>query len=375
MCGMTLKERIQRNLMLLPGWRTDRKIVVIESDDWGSIRTPNKEALASLKKINPLIEDDLMTQLDSIESNTDLLALFEVLHSVKDKNNHPAIITANTIVANPDFDRIAASGFKLYFYEKFTNTLDLYPGRDNVKGLINEGMAENIYKPQFHGREHVNVKQWLSALQNGNKEILEAFRLKTFGMPLQNKLSKRNNLMSAFDYEDESGKSELNKIVIEGTNLFNEIFGFFSASFIATTYVWDTSLELTLKKQGIKFMQGIPYQYIPKPGADWYKRKFHFTGQKNNLGQIYLIRNAPFEPYMNKDNNDLVEECLQRIAMTFRWGKPAIIGSHRVNFIGSLNENNRTRNLKLLKQLLFQVVKRWPDVEFMSSDKLGELIR
>jgi hypothetical protein len=32
---------IVRNLANLPGWCTNRKIVVIESDDWGSIRMPS----------------------------------------------------------------------------------------------------------------------------------------------------------------------------------------------------------------------------------------------------------------------------------------------------------------------------------------------
>ena len=33
-----------RNLSNLPGWRTSRKIVVIESDDWGTIRMPSNKA-------------------------------------------------------------------------------------------------------------------------------------------------------------------------------------------------------------------------------------------------------------------------------------------------------------------------------------------
>jgi hypothetical protein len=28
-----------------------------------------------------------------------------------------------------------------------------------------EGMQNNIFKPQFHGREHLNYKRWLNALQ------------------------------------------------------------------------------------------------------------------------------------------------------------------------------------------------------------------
>ena len=370
---MSIKEELQRNLMLLPGWRTIRRIVVIESDDWGAIRTPDRKVLATLNKINPQVEKDLMTQLDSLESDTDLSSLFEVLQHVKDKNNRPAILTANTIVANPDFERISASDFKTYYYEKFTDTLKKYSGREQVFDLYRQGISGKLYQPQLHGREHLNVQQWLGALQNGNTELLEAFRYNTFGIPFSIKISKRNNMMSAFDFENEKETAGLEKIIEEGTDLFREIFGFTSTSFIATTYVWHSSLEPALYKHGIKYIQGIPYQYIPSPGEDWYKKKFHYTGQKNQFDQLYLVRNASFEPYMQK-NTDVVGECLQRINLAFRWGKPAIIGSHRVNFIGSLDETNRTRNLKQLKLLLSEIVKRWPDVEFMSTDELGDLI-
>ena len=40
---MTLKQTITHNLLNIPGWRTKRHIVVIESDDWGSIRMPSKD--------------------------------------------------------------------------------------------------------------------------------------------------------------------------------------------------------------------------------------------------------------------------------------------------------------------------------------------
>lgn len=370
---MSFKESVQRNLLLLPGWRTKRKIVVVESDDWGAIRTPDKNTLSALNRINPFVENDLMTQLDALESNEDIEALYDVLQSVKDINNRPAILTTNTIVANPDFESIAASDYKKYGYERFTDTLNTYPGRDRVMQLITEGIENQLYRPQFHGREHLNVAQWMTELQAGNNELLEAFRLKTFGIPLSAKVSKRNNLMSAFDYETTNDKLKLAEIIRDGATLFNEIFGFKSKSFIATTYVWDNEIEKILKECDVKYIQGIPYQYIPSPGDDWYKKKFHYTGQNNQYGQIYLVRNVSFEPYMQK-NTDIVGDCLQRINMAFRWGKPAIIGSHRVNFIGSLDEGNRTCNLKLLKQLLSEIVKRWPDVEFMSSDELGKLI-
>jgi hypothetical protein len=55
-----------------------------------------------------------------LANETDLKALFEVLHSVNDKNGNPAIITANTIVANPGFDKISDSDYQEYHYEPFT---------------------------------------------------------------------------------------------------------------------------------------------------------------------------------------------------------------------------------------------------------------
>ena len=36
----TVKSLITSKIINIPGWTTNRKIIVIESDDWGSIRMP-----------------------------------------------------------------------------------------------------------------------------------------------------------------------------------------------------------------------------------------------------------------------------------------------------------------------------------------------
>jgi hypothetical protein len=43
-------EKVKRYIQNLPGKTTKRKLVVIESDDWGSIRMPNKAVLNTLIK-------------------------------------------------------------------------------------------------------------------------------------------------------------------------------------------------------------------------------------------------------------------------------------------------------------------------------------
>ena len=65
---------------------------------------------------------------------------------------------------------------------------------------------------------------------------------------------------------------------------------------------------------------------------------------------------------------------MKDIAAAFRWHKPATISAHRLNFIGSLDKNNRDRNLNLFDSLLTDIQKNWPDVEFLSSVDLGHLM-
>jgi hypothetical protein len=42
--------------------------------------------------------------------------------------------------------------------------------------------------------------------------------------------------------------------------------------------------------------------------------------------------------------------------------------------MGSLDEDNRTDNLQQFKDLLHRIIRRWPEVEFIRTDELGDLI-
>src|SRR5690554_3899588 len=94
------------------GWRTNRKIVVIESDDWGSIRMPNKIVFERMLKLNYDVHRCNYSRYDTLASQQDFSHLFDVLSSFKDGNGNHPIITANTIVANPDFEKIRENDFQ-----------------------------------------------------------------------------------------------------------------------------------------------------------------------------------------------------------------------------------------------------------------------
>ena len=97
-------------------------------------------------------------------------------------------------------------------------------------------------------------------------------------------------------------------------------------------------------------------------------------GEINDFGQYSLVRNCVFEPSQHAAAHDNVSECLKGIENAFFWHKPAIITAHRLNFIGFIDPKNRQRNLKQLRDLLKTILKRWPDVEFMTTVELGDLI-
>jgi hypothetical protein len=361
----------KKNLINIPGWRTNRKIIVIESDDWGSIRMPSKKVFNSLQRQNLYPENDPYLKYDSLATDIDMHALYEVLNSVKDKNNAPAILTANAVMGNPDFNKIKASNFQEYFWEPFTKTWANYSHCQGVEKLWKEGQQEKLLRFQCHGREHLNVDQWIKSLQNNDKMLRKAFDLEMISISSQ-PTGLRFGYMEGLDYFSSEEQQSKKIILEEALTEFHNYFGFKSKSFIANCYIWDDFIEKVLADNDVQFIQGISNQIKPelaKNGQHTHTYKWHFMGQKNKLGQQYLIRNAFFEPSLEPDK-DWVTDCLKRINIAFRWGKPAIIGSHRLNFIGAIHEENRTKNLMLLKTLLKEIIKNWPDVEFSTSDKV-----
>jgi hypothetical protein len=368
------KKKITNYALNNIGWKTNRKIVVIESDDWGMIRMKSPNAYESFLKKGYEVNKCTYNKNDSIESNDDLIMLFDVLNSVKDSKGNPAIFTANNIVANPNFEKIKSTNFQEYHFEPFTETLKRYPNRENVFELYKEGISSKIFYPQFHGREHVNINRWMAGLMSGNQVLLDAFSQNMFSVHKSGKISGRLDYLDAFGMAYEKEWLDMESIISSGLSLFKTIWGYPSKSFIAPCYIWPSFIEPILHKNGVKYIQGSYVQNTPLKGTQLKsKRKYHYLGQKNKIGQYYLIRNVTFEP---SENSNLDSEiiALNEIDLAFKNNKPAIISSHRVNYIGSLDIKNRDFSLKLLRRLLKKIVEKYPEVEFMTSDQIGDLI-
>ncbi|UPT70027.1 MAG: polysaccharide (de)acetylase [Flavobacterium sp. JAD_PAG50586_2] len=341
-------------------------MLVFESDDWGSIRIPDKKAFALLLNQGLIKPNDPFSKYDALENAEDLIALFSVLKKFKDsQGNHP-VFTANMVMANPDFEKIKTADYIEYYWEQFTKTYERF-SKDTFLHL-QKGIEEKLFFPQYHAREHLNVQLWMELLQKGDASFRKAFDLNCFAIPYQSKDNRRDNLMASYDYNSDADFRFIQKSITEGLFIFESVFNQKSETTIAPCYVWDEAIEDAFKKNGISVFQGSRFQNIPKRNGGGFKTAFHFNGQRKNES-LYLSRNGLFEPSLS-ENIDWVSKCMESISIAFKWNKPAVIGTHRLNFIGSLVEENRRGNLEKLELLLTKITQKWPEVEFVNSADL-----
>ncbi len=367
---MNIRTILAKNYINFRGWSSKRKIVVIESDDWGSIRMPSKSVFDTLQNAGIEVNRSYFTKYDCLESLEDLNELYATLTHFKDINGNFPSITANALVANPDFDKIKASNFKEYHFEKIEKTYDRYFGNQDVFNKWKEGIENRLLYPQFHGREHIGVWEWMNALQSQDEQELICFENKAIvGSGVRKSLNRQKDYTAAYDYVTEEEKLSLLPILKEGMELFEQTFGFKSKSFVAPSSIRGDYIDKLLFEGGVLYHQcGQQYEPNGKGGFNLIDRLW---GDTNSVGQIYWRRNVMFEPSRNP-NHDWVSSAMKEIEIAFRWGKPALINSHRVNYIGGIDVKNRETGLKTLSNLLSAIQQKWPEVEFLSSDQLGD---
>lgn len=359
----------------LPGKKTSRKIVVIHVDDYGSIRMKDKAAQEALRKAGFPISSRY-SKFETLASTEDLEMLFEVLTSVKDSNGHYACFTPFANVANPDFEKIRESNFSQYYRQPFTETLKKYgPAYEGAYELWKQGISEDIFHPEYHGTEHICVRRYMKALREGNVSSLLAFDNECFSvgcLPTDKPVAYEP---SVFNIEKLEDNEFLRQAIIDGVAIFKETLGYEPRQFTPGNGIHSPALHETLRENGIKYIDVQRFTKWPL-GDGKYKKEFVYTGKENAFGQKYVIRNCVFEPYIDKGqrNEAAVRICMDNVAAAFKFHNPAIISTHRVNFVGELEKEHRNDSLQQLKSMLHEIVKRWPDVEFMNSSDMLEQI-
>ena len=367
---LSRKRKALVNLKNIPGWKTKRKLVIFSVDDYGNVRMASSEARKNLEQAGLNVAQNRFDRFDCLEDSRDLEQLFDSLSSVKDRRGNPAVFTAFALPANIDFDKVIESDYKEYHYELLPDTFKKLPGYENTWNLWNEGISKRMLLPQSHGREHIYLKYLRSAMLDKNEEVLSCLANKSFGALTI--LGKNVSYTGAFGFDSFSENETLIEIALDGLDKFEEVFGFKAEHFTAPGVYAHHILEEALISKGVKYIDALILKKEHQ-GDNKFSRRFNYLGKVNNVGQRYILRNCVFEPILNP-SDDHINECLAEIEIAFKWNKPANISSHRVNFCGHIDSNNRDFGLKQLRKLLKKIVEKWPDVEFLTTVELGELI-
>lgn len=367
-----MKQYVQNNLKNVLGWKTNRKIVVFSVDDYGNVRLDSKKAREKLDK-KGLKATKRFDQFDTLETTEDLSMLFDVLESVRDSIGNPFVFSAFAIPCNINFENMKANAYSTYEYELLPQTFEKLASfqpqaYNNTWEVWKNGMTAGLIQPQSHGREHFNLNAFNSKLENKDYELLLALQNRSF-ISFGDTGHATVKSSAAFEFWKLSENEQLKDIISDGLNQFEKVFGFRSTHFNPPGGREHPYIHKTLKENGIKYLD-TPFVKQEHQGEGKYKRILNWTGKKNKEGQVYCVRNVVFEPTFGPSKG--VGNALRQIATAFDWNKPAVISSHRVNFCGHIDPENRKVGLTALKELLDAIVKKWPDVEFMSATQMME---
>lgn len=370
-----MKDTIVLNAKNLVGWRTKRKIVVISVDDYGNVRLDSKKAREELDKAGYPVRTRF-DAFDSLETDEDLEMLYETLSSVKDKNGRCAVFTPFALPCNINYEKVAESGYNEYHYELLPETYDKlavkYPATySNAWQLWREGIEKGLMVPQFHGREHLNLKIFEEKLAHKDQALITSLKNRSFTSVSADEYSTISET-AAFEFWKFNENERFDYIIRDGLNKFENVFGYRPVHFNPPGGREHPVIHKTLKKCGVKYID-TPLIKKEHQGSGKFKKVFNYTGKKNSMGQVYIVRNVVFEPIHDRGVN-WVEYTLKQIEAAFRWNRPAIVSSHRVNFCGHIDPENRQQGLDALSSLLKSIVERWPSVEFMAANELGDLI-
>lgn len=359
---------LSQNFVLLAknvlGWRQRRKVVTFVVDDYGNIRLNSRQARNYLDS-KGLKVWNRFDAFDSLENSDDLESLFDVLCSVSDSVGKNAVFTPFSLPANINFDEIEDNKYESFCYELLPDTLSKYRPNENVFGLIKQGISQGIFCPEFHGREHLNVKMLMHLLRRRDSDVLACFNVRSY-TSIGTKPFGNIRYPAAFAFEQFSENEALGRIIEDGLNCFERVFGYRSIHFTSPTMNEHSVLHNVLYNNGINFVDAPTFK-LEHQGNGNYSKSFHYTGKgTKQAGQYFVVRNCVFEP-TSDDGIDWVKYCLKQIEYSFMMNKPANISSHRINFCGNISESNRKKGLASLSSLLKAIVLKWPDVEFMSS--------
>lgn len=326
-------------VILIRHWREPvlkSPVVIIESDDWGP---------------GPAEQYDRLVEI---------CALLSRYH---DRDRHPPVMTLGVVLGAPDAVAIQQGGFA--HYQRVTLADHRYR---ELLAVLQDGVRQGVFALQLHGMEHLWPPAFMRRAQQGGEVcrwLEQGDRAETETLPpaVQSRWIDGSTLPA-----QSLDVTTIEVAAREEATMFREIFGPSPTVAVPPTFIWNSAVERAWAAGGVRFVVTPGRRYTGRNSQgqpDGVDRQI-VNGEIGDGGVVYLVRDIYFEPIRGHQ----AEEALAEIQQRWWLGRPALLETHRSNFLGEASAHQHS--LQELARLLGSVLREWPQVRFMSTEELGE---
>lgn len=349
--------------------------IVLESDDWGYCGwVPDQTACEELKQLpshRSSLEDPMVEPYfgSTLESAPDMQRLGQCLREFRGGDGYPALMQANYILGAPDFVVMKAEGCQQFEAQGFPAYKDRWrrPGLgDTVLKMIDEG----LWAAEYHGWLHFNLDQWLEDLRQGEERTNWGFEreMTVTGLERQD-----------FEYDPSLDRKRIASLLHAGILQFEEFFGRKPKSTAAPDFGWNDEIETLWRQEGIQVVQGWRSQkkrFRRLTILDKLSRRITrppvYRKERSHL--VYLSQSAALEPMYARagDQRYSPSTCIKRIESTWGSNRPAVIATHRFNYV-HLDQERVQDSCDMLKDFLKEIHRMNPNTIFLTDWELAQL--
>jgi len=313
------------------------KAVAFESDDWGLAGfVPDTMALAGLDRhlLNPGRFPEVYWG-STLEDSATVIRLADMMVRFRDQDGLPPVFQANYIMSSfayeqtgspTDSAEVSPPAWEWRRYD-LPQLPPLYQ-RPGMWPAVNSAVARGVWRPEFHGSFHYDPDIRKEAV---HQDVTAQFAAER-GVLVFPGASRTWELGPRRDTADLA--TELDR----SFELFENLFGREPTSIIAPDYVWDGRCEKLWSSRGLNVIQAKREQRHPRlRGGGWVQRFLKVVERVAmrfaHPGRSYLERNCRLEAAQTGDWRQIADDCRAEILQAWRRGEPAIVESHRVNYV------------------------------------------
>lgn len=354
---------LRRVRALLPdnGYVFNRPLLLLQSDDWGRVGLRDRATLDQLRS-SGLTLGERPYDVYSLECVEDVSGLTRLLKEHRDCTGRLACITMNFVMANLDFAKVAADGYRRVHLRPLSEGFPEGWLRLGLFDAYREGMKAGIFSPALHGETHFcrpAIERELGRESERSELIRVLWRA---GIPY---IHWRMPWVG-YEYWDPEQASRLRflsateqkRTIGAAVGHFAKLFSAMPQSACAPGYRANEDTHAAWAQFGIRVAQN-------GPGSG---RAPHL----DSFGVLHLYRTLDFEPALQDDLS--IEEKVQAVSACFAKRIPAIVSIHSINFHSAIRDF-RSRTLELLDQFLSTVEARHPDLLYVHDRDVWDLVQ